>query len=104
MRGRTQSAAFEDVHEPDPDVVLRRLAELGIPVDVVVESVRIGHLKGDFTTASHPINYPGVVVWGEITGAFRGEMTNRGWGTDDTDCIPRSISPDGRVVVIPVRG
>jgi hypothetical protein len=97
-------AALEDVYEPEPEAVFRRLEELGVPYDAVTESVRIGYLRADFTTAAHPPTYPGTVVWGEITGEFRGRMALVEWGFDNTDNIPRSVSPDGRVVIVPVRG
>lgn len=101
---RGSSAGLEDVYEPDPEATFRRLVELGIPYEAVTESVRIGYLRGDFTTAAHPPTYPGTVVWGEITGEFRGRMVLMGWGFDNTDNIPRSVSPDGRVVIVAVRG
>jgi hypothetical protein len=101
---RGPGAALEDVYEPEPEAVFRRLEELGVPYEAVTEPVRIGYLRGDFTTAAHPPTYPGTVVWGEITGEFRGRMALVGWGFDNTDNIPRCVSPDGRVVIVPVRG
>jgi hypothetical protein len=101
---RKQSQAFEDMQEPNGDAVFRRLKELGLPPEAVRESVREGYQRGDFVTDSHPVNYQGMVVWGEITGAFRGRMMVEGWAKNDEDCVPRIVSPDGRVVVVPVRG
>jgi len=98
------STGLESVYEPDPHAVYRRLEELGVPPDVVMESVRIGYGKADFTTAAHPPTYPGTVVWGEITGAFRERMAIRGWGIKNEENVPKSISPDGIVRIVAVRG
>jgi hypothetical protein len=98
------SSALEDVLEPDEDAVPRRLAELGIPHEAIAESIRIGHYKADFTTAAHPRTYHGTVVWGELSGALRGELSKLAWTLDDTDNISRVISPDGHVIVVAVRG
>lgn len=100
----SETQPFEDVQEPNEEAVLRRLAELGIPAEAVRESVLAGYQLGDFVTDSHPVTYRGMVVWGEITGVFRHRMVDEGWEKDDTDCVPRIVSPDGDVVVVAVRG
>lgn len=100
---RARTVAVEDVYEPDPEAVVRRLHELGIDLEDLLESSRIGHLKSDFTTKAHPVTYPGTVVWGEITAEIRTRLGGRGWLLDDTDNIPKVISPEG-VTVIAVRG
>lgn len=101
---RRPGSELEQVFEPDGEIVVRRLAELGIPLETLSESIRIGHAKGDFTTAAHPRTYPGTVVWGELTGELRGRLSRLRWSLDDTDNIARSVSPDGQVVVVAVRG
>lgn len=97
-------SSFEDVLEPDGNAVVRRLAELGIPGDVLTESVRIGHNQGDFVTAAHPRTYQGVVVWGEVTASLRHRLSELGWTLDDEENIARVISPDGSVTVVAVSG
>ena len=100
----TSSSQPEEIQEPDPLAVIARLHELGIPQEVLLEALRIGYQKGDFTTAAHPRTYQGTVVWGEITAELRGRLKALGWDLDDTDNIARVISPDEEVVVVAVRG
>ena len=96
----------EQVREPDDQAVLRRLAELEIPLEVLTHAIWVGHTKGDFATTAHPRTYHGLVVWGELTGELRGGLLGLGvgWQLDDTDNIARAISPDGKVIIVAVRG
>lgn len=88
----------------DSDAVRRRLATLGIPIEVLLEAVRDGHHAGDFATAAHPRNYRGILTWGEVTAALRKRLVVLGWSLDDRDNIARVISPDGEVTVVAISG
>lgn len=94
----------EEIREPSEEAVIWRLRELGIPTDLPGRALRVGYTKGDFTTTAHPVTYQGTVVWAEITGELRSGLALEKWEFDDTDNIPRAVSPDGGVIVIPVRG
>jgi hypothetical protein len=95
---------LEDVEVPEPDAVLQRLAELGVPLEILLEAVRRGQLAGDFCTESHPRFYRGIVVYSEINGGLREQLAGLGWSFNDEDNIARAISPDGTVVVTGVAG
>lgn len=102
MTHRTDSQS--GIIEPDDQMVLRRLAELGIPLNLLAHSLRAGYAESDLTTAAHPVTFPGILVWGVATGELRTGLAQRGWRLDDTDNVARAISPDGDVTVVVVSG
>lgn len=101
---RRTDSALEEVIEPNPDSVPRRLAALGIPIELLSEAVRIGHQQADFVTVAHPRNFPGILTWGEVTAALRSGLSAMGWMLDDKDNVARVISPDGEVTVVAISG
>jgi hypothetical protein len=101
---RNRGSEQEEIQEPDGEAVRRRLAELGVPLEVLSEAVRIGYGMGDFTTKAHPRTYQGTVVWGEITGALRTGLAKVAWDIDDTDNIARAVRPDEKVSIVVVAG
>ena len=90
--------------EPDDRAVLRRLAELGLPLTLLELSLRAGYAESDLTTEAHPVTYPGTVVWGVTTGELRTGLAQLGWTQDDADNVARAISPNGDVTVVVVSG
>ena len=101
---RRTDSRLEEVFEPDPDAVRRRLATLRIPMEILLEAVRVGHHAGDFVTAAHPRNFRGILTWGEVTATLRGGLAALGWALDDRDNVARVISPDGDVTVVAISG
>lgn len=99
-----RSTAMEDVEMPEPDEVPRRLAELGLTVELLADAVRRGQAAADFCTESHPKTYPGSVAWGETVAGLRDGVALLGWAFDDEDNVPRAISTDGAVVITAVSG
>ena len=93
-----------EVREPDGADVRRRLAELGIPAEVLSNAVRAGHDLGEFVTVAHPRTYQGLVIWGEITASLRSGLSVFGWTLDDADNIPRAVSPEGDVTIVAISG
>lgn len=94
----------EDVVIPDPDAVPRRLAQLGLTVELLREAVRRGVTLASFTTVGHPVFYPGVRLYSEINGNLRILLAERGWSLKDESNIPMAVSQDGSVVITAVRG
>lgn len=95
---------FEETEIPDPAEVPRRIAELGLTIELLAEAVRRGQLSADFITLSHPRSSSGLMVWIETNGALREQCAYLGWEFNDDDNIPRAISPDGAVVITAVSG
>lgn len=93
-----------EVREPNSSDVRARLAELGIPAEVLSEAVRAGHDYGEFVTAAHPRTYQGLVIWGETTAVLRYGLSAFGWTLDDTDNISRVVSPEGDVTIVAISG
>lgn len=100
----TSSFGAEDVVIPEPEGVLRRLTELGVPLEFLREAVRRGARSGDLVYASHPRFYQGVVVYAETNCGLRDQFATLAWTFNDDDNIPRVVSPDGRVVLTAVSG
>lgn len=95
---------MEEVEMPEPDEVPRRLGELGLTVELLREAVRRGQHAADFCTASHPVFYPGTVAYAETVAGLRDATAALGWTFDDQENIPRTVSPDGAVVLTAVSG
>lgn len=99
------SGGMEDYEMPDPDEVPRRLREIcGLPVDLFLGAVRRGQLAADFCTPSHPRTYSGTVAYGETVAGLRDQTAALSWSFNDEDNIPRTISPDGGVIITAVSG
>lgn len=101
MRRRSDS---ETVEINEPDAVVKRLGQLHIPPDALLEAVRRGHLASSFVTKAHPVWFAGSVTNGETTGALRIALGGVGWSNNDDDNIARIISPEGDVIVCVVSG
>ena len=101
---RCTDSTWEAVQEPDDADVLRRLAELRIPLEVLSEAVHVGHNQGDFVTAAHPRIYRGIAIWAEVTRVLRHRLIEVGWTLDDADNISRVVSPEGDVTIVAISG
>ncbi len=89
---------------PDPNEVMQRLRELQIPLPVLHEAIRRGHLAGDFCTKAHARTYQGLRIYHEVNGELRTALLIRGWALKDDENIPRIIRADGSVVLTAVSG
>ena len=98
------ASTWNETLEPDDQSVLRRLAELGVPLTLLAKSLRAGYGESDLTTEAYPVTFPGILVWGVATAVLRTGLVEFGWTLDDTDNIARAISPNGDVTVVVVSG
>jgi hypothetical protein len=97
---------LEDVEVPEPDAVLRRLAELGLPLPVLQAAAREGQLAGDFVDDSQPRFARGSRIYCETNGTLRFQLINlpQPWTKLDPAGIPIIVSPDGTVCVTAMAG
>jgi len=98
------NAAPEFPFCPPPDGVLRRLTELGTPLPILRESMRRGFLAGRFVHAGHAKTYSGLKIYHETNGELRAAFAGIGWRMNEDENIPRSIRPDGLVIVTALAG
>jgi hypothetical protein len=49
-----------------------------------------------FTTIGHPVTAAGLIMWLDTVEAVRMHLLSQGWTVDNTQNVPRAISPDGR--------
>ena len=94
----------ETVELPDPAEVEKRMAEMGLPLDVALGAVRRGQNARDFCTAAHPRTFPGNNAWAETNAGIREAQGAKGWQLDDEDNIPKVISPDKSIVITALSG
>lgn len=96
--------SWEDSEVPDENAVDERLRQLGLTSAMLREAIRDGQAAGDFCTTAHPVFYPGCRVYGETNGSLRLRLATEGWTFNDSDNIPRAVSPDGSVVITAIQG
>jgi hypothetical protein len=81
--------------------VMSALESLGVPVDGLDRAVGAALGARQAVTLFHPKSFPGTMLWGEGTAAFRRLMVGvHNWTYDELDGQPRTISPDGRIAVV----
>jgi hypothetical protein len=76
-------------------VVPTRLAELGVAQAILAQAVDAGLHAAAGCTALHPINYAGIVTWGEAVYSLRDQLVPKGWAVGDMRGLPTVVHPSG---------
>lgn len=71
-----------------------RLAELGLTMDILRESLEEGWRVAADCTKHDPPNLPGIIVWGKTIRHLRDRLVPEGWRSSNTMNYATVISPD----------
>jgi len=80
-KGILVTAALRD----EPFDIRRRLGELGLEQEALLDVARRGYLAFITCTANHPPFIPGIWAWGETVRALREYLLPKGWNRSDED-------------------
>lgn len=70
----------------------RRLAELGLESEWLLESARRGMAAAAGCTPNHPAVLSGILAWGETICALRDQLLPRGWQRLDEGNLPLAVN------------
>lgn len=70
----------------------RRLGELGLDVELLLEGARRGMAAAAGCTANHPAVLSGILAWGETICALRDSLLSRGWQRLDEGNLPLVVN------------
>jgi hypothetical protein len=73
----------------------RRLADLGLAEEPLLDVVRRGFAAAAACTANHPIQLPGILAWGETICALREYLLPVGWQRADDGLLPLTANRSG---------
>lgn len=79
--------------------VNRRLAELGIKEDDLLQAAERGFTAWASCTANHPPAIPGLFAWGETVCALRERLIPLGWERKDEQNWPLVVNRDGNIAL-----
>ena len=79
--------------------VNRRLAELGIKEDDLLQAAERGFTAWASCTANHPPAIPGLFAWGETVCALRERLIPSGWERKDEQNWPLVVNSDGNIAL-----
>lgn len=82
----------------------RRLAELGLTVDILHDVARAAHLAKASCTSNDPPTFPGTMGWGRATRRLRELVLPEGWRKDDPANFSMTINDERRVYVVVATG
>lgn len=70
----------------------RRLGELGLDADLLLEGARRGMAAAAGCTANHPAVLSGILAWGETICALRDGLLSQGWQRLDEGNLPLVVN------------
>lgn len=73
-----------------------RLNGLGVTQAILGQALDAGQHAAAGCTGHHPINYPGILAWGEAVRELRDQLIPLGWASSDTRGFPTVIHPSGK--------
>ena len=79
--------------------VNRRLAELGIKEEDLLQAAERGFTAWASCTANHPPAIPGLFAWGETICALRERLIPLGWERQDEQNWPLGVNRDGNIAL-----
>ena len=79
--------------------VNRRLAELGIKEEDLLQAAERGFTAWASCTANHPPAIPGLFAWGETICALRERLIPLGWERKDEQNWPLIVNRDGNIAL-----
>jgi hypothetical protein len=98
------ASLFGDVMLRDPSITgpedaARELAALNLDLSTILSALRRGQYWYDSVNENRPKTAPGFLRWAEINGELRDAYVPLGWTRDDSDNLPRLVSPDGTLSI-----
>lgn len=91
--------ALPDSVHVEPWVVNRRLAELGIKEEDLLQAAERGFTAWASCTANHPPAIPGLFAWGETVCALRERLIPLGWERKDEQNWPLVVNANGTIAL-----
>jgi hypothetical protein len=91
------------VHDETYDVD-RRLAELDLKRDVLIDALRQGEFQRRNASPLDPPISIGITAWGRTTRALREGLVPLGWTPNDRFNLSTVLSPNGRVAIAVASG
>src|SRR4051794_13194032 len=88
----------------ETDDVARRLEELGLTAEVLLDALQAGAGAAALITTDYPPNYAGLAFWGEAVRGLRVGLRDPGWRKDDSFNFSTVVRGDGAVAVAIARG
>jgi hypothetical protein len=83
---------------------IKRLAELGLGVEMIERTVRRADADASMCTAFDPPIMEGLTRWGRTNRYLREELVQAGWRFDNPRNLPRTIHPSGEFAVVATTG
>lgn len=91
---------MEPIVYVDPHDVEKRLADLGLTVEIIREAVVYGQMHRDACTANDPRSLPGILAWGKTIRSLGEQLIPRGWERRDDFNLATVVNPDGDIAVV----
>jgi hypothetical protein len=82
----------------------RRLAELGLSEEILIQAVQRGFAEWAGCTLNHPPAFPGLMAWGETVRAIRELLTPLGWERSNEGNLPFTINQGGTIAIAVATG
>jgi hypothetical protein len=81
-----------------------RLADFGLTGEDLHLALRGADAEARTWTRLAPPAMSGIARWGKTNELLRVRLLPRGWSQDNPNCLPRTISPDGKFAVVATAG
>jgi hypothetical protein len=89
---------MQTIVHSEPIGVARRLRELGLTADVLLNAVAASYQAWSNCTDLDPKMYPGITMWATAVRHLRMGLLPR-WKANDEGNFPLTVSPDGSVAI-----
>ena len=99
--------SIDPSHEPivyEGQDAVRRLADLGLAVEVLNEALDAGDVAARQANRFSPVTAAGTLRWMETVRMLREGLAIHGWDVNDDRNSPRSIAPSGDLALVAVSG
>jgi hypothetical protein len=83
-----------------PADAMRRLAELGVPLEALQRAVQAGHVARITCTENDPPQAPGTDAWRYTIRALRDELCSRGWRKADPHNFSLTINDARQINIV----
>jgi hypothetical protein len=88
----------------EPIDARRRLSQLGLTEDVLIQAVLRGQSEARSRTENHPKMYSALTPWGEANCALREGLSTEGWTRCDEGNLPFTVNKDETLAIIVATG
>lgn len=95
---------MDTIIHSDPLAVARRLRDLGLTTDILINAVRAAYQAWSNCTDLDPKMYPGLTVWAVAIRHLRMGLLPQQWQARDDGNFSVTVSPDGQVAITVATG